>query len=614
MPSFKYEYITDASRLPAIAEEISKAPVLSEDLETTGLSPLTSDIRLWSINTGKNIYVIDVFRTGVPECIIQAHRDNPNAVIVGQNLKFDQSFLLYHYGLEFGPVFDCFRASNLMHNGRNNLGHNLWDLYRRELNVNSETDDLGGSNWSAPELNQAQLDYAAEDVYRLPQLREALKPKLAALNLNTVAGIEFQAILPEAAVELNGIYLDKKAWRELAAQNQIKRDTMQAVLWEHLPDPENQMTLPGLSTQWNLDSPKQMVAALRRLGVTQKVRDDETGKESIVPLKDTSEITLAMASDAFPIISKILEYREAATQLKMFGTEFLEFINPVTGRIHPSYFPFLISGRYACSRPNLAQIPRDKRFRKCFKAEPGNTLVIADYSNIEMRIVAEVSGDDVLIQVFKDNKDAHRFTAAILTGKPEADVSKAERQQAKPVNFGFIYGMQPPKLVLYARANYGVNLTYRQAVDFREKYFQRFSGVNRWHARAQRDGQRQKMAWSRAGRLRYLEGDFYNEFYNHPVQATGADGLKNSLRKVYTRFKALAGRPPTRIKGQPEPSVRLIHHVHDELVAECKDDKEFVEQVKHAQEEGMKEGMRPFLPRVPVDVEAAAGYTWADKS
>lgn len=614
MVSFTYKYITKASDLPAVAQEIANASVLGEDLETTGFSPILNDIRLWSINTGKTAYVIDVFKTGRPDCIIQAHRDNPTAVIVGQNLKFDQSFLLHHYGLEFGPLFDCFRASNLMWNGRNNVGHDLWELYRRELNLNPETQDLGGSDWSAGELNEAQLDYAAEDVVRLPALREAIKPKLAHLGLNTVAGIEFQAILAEAAVELNGIYLDPKSWRELAAQNLIKRNTMQSVLWDELPDPDNQLTLPGLRSMWNLDSPKQMLAALQQLGVTQRVRDEETGKEKIVPLQDTSEITLAMASDEFPQIAHILEYREAATQIKMFGTEFLDFVNPVTHRIHPSYYPFLISGRYACSKPNLAQIPRDKRFRKCFRAEAGNTLVIADYSNIEMRIVAEISGDEVLIKVFADGKDAHRFTAAILTGKPEDQVNKAERQQAKPVNFGFIYGMQPPKLVLYARANYGVNLTHRQAVQFREKYFERFSGVNRWHSRAQRDGQRQKMAWSRGGRLRYLEGEFFNEFYNHPVQATGADGLKNSLRKVYTRFKKLAGRPPTRIKGMPEPKVKLIHHVHDELVSECQDDKELIEQVKHEQEEGMKEGMKPFLPRVPVDVEASAGYTWADKS
>jgi hypothetical protein len=177
------------------------------------------------------------------------------------------------------------------------------------------------------------------------------------------------------------------------------------------------------------------------------------------------------------------------------------------------------------------------------------------------------------------------------------------------------YGMMPPKLVLYALSGYGVKMSLKQATDYRNKYFERFAGLARWHGRAQRDGQRQKASWSLAGRLRYLDtGDFYNEFYNNPVQGTGADGLKAALRCTYNRFKKLIGRPPTRIQGLPTPTVQMIHHVHDEIVAEAKDDKEFVEVVKHELEKGMKEGMQPLLKKVPVDVEASSGLTWADKS
>lgn len=619
MPSFNFHYITRADQLPAIAQEIASATILGEDLETTGFSPILDKIRLWSINTGKNTYVIDVFKTGRPEVIIQAHRDT-KAVVIGQNLKFDQSFLLYHYGLEFVAVFDTFRASRLMHNGHQlgqGLfdGHNLWDLYRRELGINPETQDLGASDWSAGELTREQLEYAAEDAFRLPQLRDVMRPKLLNLGLARVAGIEFQVILAETAVELNGLFLDHKNWRELAAENTIQRDTMQGVLWNELPDPDNQMTLPGLQARWNLDSTQQMLASLQRLGIRLRVKDPVTGKERVQLIPDTAEITLAMAQEAFPVISKILKYREAATQVKMFGPEYLDFTNKVTGRLHPSYYPFLLSGRYGISKPNLGQIPRDKRFRKCFRAEAGNKLVVCDYSNIEMRIVAEISGDEVLIKVFVDGKDAHRFTAALLSGKSEDQVSKPERQMAKPVNFGLIYGMMPPKLVLYALSGYGVKMSLKEATDYRNKYFERFAGVSRWHGRAQRDGQKAKASWSLAGRLRYLDtGDFYNEFYNNPVQSTGADGLKAALRCVYNRYRKLIGRPPTLIKDLPPPSVRIVHHVHDEIVSEANDDKDLLQSVKHELEGGMKEGMQPLLKRVPVDVEAAIGDTWADKA
>ena len=351
------------------------------------------------------------------------------------------------------------------------------------------------------------------------------------------------------------------------------------------------------------------------MGVKQKIRDPETRKSYVVPLQDTNQITLAMLADDYPIINTLLDYREAATQLKMFGTDFLNFVNPVTHRIHPEYWPYLISGRYACQKPNLAQIPRDKRYRKSFQAEDGRVLVLADYSNIEMRIVAEISGDEVLIKVFRDGEDAHYYTAGILTGKQKKDITKSERQQAKPVNFGFIYGMQPAKLVLYAKANYGVNMTEKEAATFRNKYFERFSGLRRWHDRAQRDGQRQKMAWSIWGRLRYLDGEFFNEFYNHPVQATGADGLKNALRRVYERFKKLAGgRGPYRSKSNPNPDLMMVHHVHDEIITECKDDPDFVAAVKRELPAGMIEGIQPMLKRVPVDAEPGVGKSWADKS
>lgn len=539
MVSFKYKYVTRREDLPAIAQEVAAAGVLAEDLETTGFSAILNEIRLWSINTGKHIYVIDAFKTGRPDVLIQAHKDNTTAVVVGSNLKFDQCFWLYHYGLELGPLFDCFRASALLWNGRD-VGHNLWDLYRRELNVNPETKDLGGSDWSAPELTEDQLDYAAEDVFRLPQLRDSLKLKLLKFGLTRVASIEFQSILAEAAIELNGFYLNSKDWLELATQNSTKRDAMELLLWNELPDPDNQMTLPGLQARWNLDSNQQMLASLQRLGVTQRIRDEHTHRDRTVSIQDTSEITLAMASDSFPILSRVLEYRESATQLKMFGPEFLEFVNPVTGRLHPSYYPFLLSGRFACSKPGLSQIPRDKRFRNCFQAGEGRALCISDYSNIEMCIVAEISGDETLIKVFRDGKDAHRYTASILTGKPEDQITKSERQQAKPVGFGLIYGMKPPKLVLYARAGYGVTLSLKQSTEYCDKYFARFDGVARWHSRAQRDGQRSKTAYSLAGRLRFLDGDFYNEYYNHPVQGCLQPQTRVLTSKGYSEIGALA--------------------------------------------------------------------------
>lgn len=595
-----YEYVTSASRLPAIAEEVAGAPVIALDLETTGFDPRRAKIRLLSINTGKGVYVIDAFKCGTLHPVLQALNDS-QGIKVGQNLKFDQKFLLYHFNVELWPLFDTYRASAIMWNGRQ-MGHDLWDLYDRELNIRPTVQDLGGSDWSAWELTQDQLDYAAEDVIHLPKLREVMKPKLTKLGLNTIALIEFGGLLPEGAVELNGFYLNPDAWRKLANENFIRKEVLSAYLMQHLPSPSDQMALPGMTSAWNLDSTPQMLASLRKLGMK---------------IDNTREMTLATQAAKYPVIEKVLEYRGAETQVSSFGHDFLKWVDGLSGRIHSGYWGFLNSGRFACQKPNLAQIPRAKAFRECFQAPPGYRLVICDYANIEMRIAAEVSNDAALIVIFNSTGlagDAHTQTAALLTTKKLEEIIKEERQMAKPVNFGFLYGMQAEKFVLYALANYGVNLTKRQAESFRTKYFERYDGLRRWHERALRDGKRSRIAASIPGRLRWLDDEkAHNEFLNHPVQATGADGLKAGLREVYLGFKKRYGVAPVRTILNPDPPVKMVHHVHDEQILEIKDDPAIDAEAKEILAHGMKVGMQRFLRKVPVEAESGSGNSWAAK-
>lgn len=605
LPPLKYEYVTSADRLPHIAQEITDARVIALDLETTGLSSVHgAEIRLCSINTGRGIYVIDVFQTKTLGPVAVA-LNNPNGlvgaghpVVVGQNIKFDQKFLLFYHGIELWPVFDTFRASQLMWNG-NRVPHDLWSVQEREINERPRTEDLGGSNWSSPVLTQQQKDYAADDVTTLPLIREVQKGKLTALGLNQVALIEFGAILPESAVELNGFYLNSDAWLKLAAENETQRNNYNQMLQDELEDPTNQFALPGMRNSWNVDSSSQMLVSLRRKGLK---------------IEDTKEMTLAMLSSRYPIIDKILLYREYAHAVKTYGKKYVSRINPLTGRIHPEYFGFLAAGRYACLKPNLSAVPRAKPFRYCFQAENGYVFVLADYSGIEMRIVAEVAGDPTLMRVFQENKDVHKVTSSFLLGVPYEQITKAQKQQAKPVNFGFCYGMMPPKMVLYAKANYRVDLSLKQATEFRDKYMENYSTIPRWHERSLRDGKRQKMVTTLTGRLRHLEEDAHNEILNTPIQGLGADGLKAALRNVYFRLKKLIGHAPVKTVLNSSPDSKMVHHVHDEIITENKKIEGLPEAVKHELEKGMEESMQQFLKRVPVVAEGAIGATWADKS
>jgi len=580
----EYEIVREPRQLEKVANEIHEASEISLDLETVGFIPHKGKIRLCSVNTGKGVYVIDLFETKTFGPVVDSLRST-NAVKIGQNLKFDQRWLLHHEKLELNRVFDTYRASALIHNGRK-LGNNLYDLYERELGIGPGTSDLGASDW-AGNLSQEHFDYSAEDVIHLPKLRDKLKPQLAKWGLNKTALIEFEAILPEAAIENAGFRLDADLWMELYRENAILANKLQDELLYELPHPAGQLGLPGMSPGWNVGSTQQLQKSLARLGLN---------------VDSTNEDTLAMNAGKFPIVKKLISFKKVKKLCDAFGPDFLEHVDSVTGRIHARFFPFTGAGRYSCSDPNLQQIPRLKAFRKCFRPGPGRKLIVNDYSQIELRIAAEISGDATMIAAYKRGEDIHRLTAALVNQVALDEVTKDMRQMAKAINFGLIYGLGAPKLVIYAQTAYGVTMTEPQAQGFRKRYFEGYSGIAGWHRVALREGKQRKMTRTLSGRLRWLEDEkAHNEFLNTPVQGTGADGLKAALRRVYERLRKYNG------------DVFLTHMVHDEICLDSIDDPEILQAAKADLAEGMKEGIAPLLHKVPVESDGGIGDSWADK-
>lgn len=596
----RYEYITKAEDLGRIAQRVADAEVLGLDIETTALDPRDGEIRLIQLAVGSpkdpDIFVVDLWQTKGPGPLLQALRDT-KALFVIHNAKFEQKWFWWHYRLELWPVFCTFRASALIYNGKQGLRNDLDSVVFRELQETPENVGQGGSDWSRPNLGQEQLDYAAEDVLRILRLYKALRAKLSKYNLLHTALIEFGVVFPECRVELNGFHLSKDKWLGLAEANLRNARRLQEELLAELPHPKGQLALPGLTAGWNLGSPKQVLASLQRLKGLEK-------------LEDTKEMTLAMKASKHKVLSKILEWRGYNQRVKSFGPKYLRWIREDTGRIHTSYYAMLAAGRYSSSKPNLQQIPRDSDYRDCFTAPEGRCLVLADYSGIEMRIVAEVSGDPEMINVFLSGADAHYATASIIMDKPVSEISKSERQMAKPVNFGLIYGMMPAKLVLYAQAGYGVAMTEAQAKGYRRRFFEKYQGIERWHQRVMRDGQRQGISRTLSGRLRWLDPKkSWNEFKNTPIQGTGADALKTSMRLVQKRLDKTFGISAPRTMDGP---ACMVHHVHDEIILECDDDQEMRDEAQKQLHDGMHEGMSQFLTKVPVEVEPSSGYSWAE--
>lgn len=516
-----YDYIVKHDDLGRIAQLVSEAEVIGLDIETSklptgrpkdALEPRRGVIRLIQLNLDDmHVFVVDLFQTKGPGPLIQAFRDT-KAIFVIHGAKFEQKWFWHHHKLELWPVFCTHRASALIYNGKTHLKHGLDTVVERELAEVPVNTGQGSSDWSRPKLSQLQKDYAAEDVIRLPRLRRELRGKLETYGLMYAALIDFGVILAECEAELRGFPLDGDAWTELARLKRIERSRLKEELLYDLPHPTDQMALPGMNGGWNLDSQPQMLKCLRKLGLKQRVEGE------MVPLVDTSSLSLAPFAAQHDSVAKLMEYRHVAQRVKAFGLKWLRDLED-DGRVHTQYWALLVSGRYSSAHPNLQQIPREKAYRKCFRTRKGRVFVLADYAGIEMRIIAEVANDGKLIKVFVTGQDAHYATAALVMSKPVGSVTDGERQQAKAVNFGFIYGMQPKKFVVYALGNYGVKLTEREANKFHKRYFENYQGIRVWHNRVTREGKRSGISRTLAGRHRYLDREkSWNEFMNNPIQ------------------------------------------------------------------------------------------------
>ncbi len=205
-------------------------------------------------------------------------------------------------------------------------------------------------------------------------------------------------------------------------------------------------------------------------------------------LPDTREATLSGHRD-HPLVAKLLQYRQAAKRASTYGKEWTEYLNPATSRIHPSWQQIgTETGRMACRKPNLQQVPRDPALRRAFRAPEGRVLLKADFSQIELRIAAAIAREGRMLGAFGEGKDLHALTAALVLGKPLEEVGKEDRQLAKALNFGLLYGLGAEGLRRYALTAYGVKMAPEEAQRLREAFFRAYPALKRWH-RSQPEGE-----------------------------------------------------------------------------------------------------------------------------
>lgn len=513
-------------------------------------------------------------------------------VIVGANLKFDTKFLKYHYGVNLTKVFDLMIAEQALSGGELTgftKGRSLKDLAFKYCGVKLDKTEQTGFKWGVS-LTKAQEAYAVNDIKYLPLILKQQQAKIKAAGLEAVIDREMIAIPAVVWLELSGMPLSLDKLKEIEAKDQQRKEELetelQAILFVEKPQQTLEKNFARIPI--NLNSSRQLLAALQAKGF----KLESTDKEALS----------VYASD--PIVKKLLEYKTLQKRLSSFIKTLPDYINPVTSRVHPSFDQYgARSGRFSCKEPNLQQQPsRDPEWRTIFKASPGRKIVAADYSQIELRILGDISGDREFIRAYKEGVDLHKLTASKIFKVPFEEVTKTQRSIAKTVNFGLNYGMGKNGLQIKLRNDAGTEVSLEEAEQFIKDFRAAYPEATRYLDKISQEGLRKLELRNKAGRLLRLTapkteqdiGGTKREAKNLPIQSLCADMIKGALKNIYARL-------------EPQ-GVLFINTIHDELVFECKEEQ--AEDVAKVVKEEMEGAGSQYLTNVPVLVEVTIAETW----
>lgn len=596
-----YVTILDEATFTDWLTRLKKAEVFAFDTETDGLDTLTANLigLSFAIAPGEAAYlpVAHDYLDAPPQLdrayVLEALKpllEDEKALKVGQNLKFDMS-LLARYGIEMrGIAYDTMLESYVLDSvgGRHDMD-SLADRYLGHKTITFE--EIAGKGKNQLTFNQIALEqaapYAAEDADVTLQLHLAMWPQLkqSAELLTVFNEIEMPLLPVLSHIERTGVLIDP-AILSAHSQELAKRLAELEVQAHELAE-----------EPFNLASTKQLQAILYEKQKLPVLKKTPGGAPS------TNEEVLAELALDYPLPKVILEYRGLAKLKTTYTDKLPLMINPVSGRVHTSYHQAVTAtGRLSSSDPNLQNIPvrneEGRRIRQAFIASEGYRIVAADYSQIELRIMAHLSQDEGLLKAFAEGKDIHRATASEVFGVPLDKVTSEQRRSAKAINFGLIYGMSAFGL---ARQ---LGIPRGEAQRYMDLYFERYPGVLDYMERTRQQASEQGYVSTLDGRRLYLPDVRSSNgmrrkaaeraAINAPMQGTAADIIKRAMIEV-----------DAWLQGQEKPLVRAIMQVHDELVFEVHESviDEASQRIRQLMEGSM-------TLAVPLKVDVGVGMNW----
>lgn len=600
-----YRLVRTAEERAQLVARLEQQPAFCFDLETTSLDPLGTEIVgiafSWQAGTGWFVlFPRDPKEAAGVLAEFRGALTREGVEKTGHNLKFDISVLLAKGVEAAGPFFDTMLAHSLVEpdqrHGMDYLSEALLGYtpvpISALINTGKEKDLFSTQSMAdvAAEDPQKITDYAAEDADVTWQLAEKLRPLLPAHGAERVFhDIECPLIPVLARMEHAGVSIDVAALHDFGLQLEKRAGELHRRIQDHA----------GMA--FNLNSPKQLGEVLfDRLRLLDKPKKTATGQYQ------TNEQVLQSLAGTHPIIGEILEYREV-TKLKSTYVDALpECVSRVDGRVHTTFHQLMAAtGRMASSSPNLQNIPirsdSGKEIRKAFvPGQPGWVLLSADYSQVELRVMAALSEDAAMIEAFQNGQDIHQATAARVYGVPLDGVLPEMRRTAKMVNFGIIYGISAFGLAQR------LGIPRGEAATIIESYFRQFPGVRRYMEQIVRDAQRHGYVETITGRRRVIRdissanatirAGAERMAMNTPIQGTAADMIKLAMIRIDHALRASGLR------------ARMLLQVHDELLFELP--QEEVEQARELVLHHMREALP--LGDVPVEVEAGTGVNWLE--
>jgi DNA polymerase I-like protein with 3'-5' exonuclease and polymerase domains len=627
-----YKIVSHISELGDFQKDLGLTKLISLDTETTGLDTIIEEMVLLQVKLNNHIYIFNCRSLGerYTTYIIDLIKASEKTCVI-QNAKYDVEVIKTNTGILLENIYDLFVTEVLITNGLATRFPSLAKMVlkyegvvlKKEVRLEFTDPNLV--------LEKKHYDYAAKDIIYLESIRKKQLEEVKKSGQEKVHELEMKFLPVLAQMKLNGVFLNLDKWHTIEEnyrkKAKIEKEKMKDFFMNKIDFSKFKNLLEAVEAiEITTNEEGKSLRAKFRMKELEKVIDVDLAKDFIrrninvnstdqiknllnlsgIKVKDTLADNLKKKNKKYPITKTIIKYREYKKRVSTYGDKFTSKVHPRTGRIHANYYQIkTASGRLACAKPNMQNIIAEDDYRASFEAEPGNKFITIDYSQQEYRIIGEFTGEQTIIDAYNDGKDMHIITASLVNEVPIDEVTREQRTEAKPINFGLFYGANEWGL------KHRLGITLKEARRIMKAIFEGIPRFVSFRTAFENQVVKNLCSVTMTGRKRYfkertdfIDGAEYMKYinrvrregFNHPIQGTGADMTK--LAMCYCHYNNPFG-----------DKFMMVTQGHDEIGFEVAE--EIAEEaLEFAKGEMIKAGEK-FIHSMPVEVEGHIKDHWS---